>query len=176
MGQNYDVAHAPDRMAKLLDRIFEVVPTTTIILSTLLPNGNKATEARVLTFNHNLIDVVKDRRAKGKSIILVDMHSSCFSTADLHADGTHPTDAGYLKMASVFYEGIVTALPLIPPPRHVAGINDKSAPNDKETPPKLNKCPKAPANTTKPARTHQGSGPSSGDYVRSYYPEAFEPS
>lgn len=63
-------------MGKMLDRIFEVVPTTTIIVSTLLPNGNAALEANSLIYNRNLIGIVYDRQAQGKSIFLADMHSS----------------------------------------------------------------------------------------------------
>lgn len=150
-------------MGKMLDRIFEVIPTTTIIVSTLLPNGNAATEANSIIYNRNLIGIVNDRQAQGKSIFLVDMHSSWFSTADLHPDGTHPTDAGYLKMATVFYNGIVYASSFISPPEDVAGINDVSAPNDSGI--EDTKCQKIPGNAIGPIQTQQGSGTNDGGYV-----------
>src|SRR4051812_21453676 len=107
MAQNFDVAHAHLRMGALLDRIFEVVPDTAVVVSTLLPNANPATHANVRIYNANLVGVIAERAAAGKKIVLVDISSDWFTIADLHGDGTHPTDMGYLKMARVFYNGIV---------------------------------------------------------------------
>lgn len=130
MAQDYEVSTAHLRLATLIDRIFEVVPSTAIIVSTLLPNANAATEANVLVFNKNLVDVVAQRATSGKKIALVDMSSGWFSLADLEADGTHPTDTGYLKMAKVFYNGIVGLGAQISSPQNVAGVDDLAAKDD----------------------------------------------
>jgi hypothetical protein len=130
MRQNFQVSTAPFRMGQLIDRIFEVVPSTTVIVGTLLPNGNPAVEARIRTFNANLGGVISNRTAQGKKVSMVDMHSDWFSLADLGADGIHPTDVGYLKMARVFYTGIVAAAANISSPVAVKGIDDYKAGND----------------------------------------------
>lgn len=133
MTQNYDVANASKRLAALVDRIFTAVPGVSIIVSTLLPNGNTAAEASILQYNSELVSVVSSRSTAGKRITLVDMHSSQFSLADIGPDGTHPTNAGYQKMAPVFYNGIVSIGAGIQPPATVTGIDDAAAPNDKGT-------------------------------------------
>lgn len=133
MTQNYHVANASQRLAALVDRIFTAVPGVTIIVSTLLPNGNTAAEANILQYNSELASVVSSRSAAGKRITLVDMHSSQFSLADVGPDGIHPTDAGYQKMAPVFYNGIVSIGAGIQRPATVAGIDDAAAPNDQGT-------------------------------------------
>jgi len=130
MTQNFDVSHAYERLATLVDRIFTAVPGVTIIVSTLLPNANTAAEANVLQYNSDLIQVVNSRSAAGKRITLVDMHSSQFSLSDLQPDGTHPLDEGYQKMATVFYNGIVSVGSMIQPPVTVSGVDDAAAPND----------------------------------------------
>ena len=131
MIQDYMASTAPLRMGNLVDSILEVVPGTMVIVATLIPNAKPSTEARILTFNENLQVVVSNRTREGKKVSLVDMHSDWFSTADLE-DGTHPTELGYLKMAKVFYTGIVAAAVAgnISTPQAVKGIDDYNAGND----------------------------------------------
>ena len=107
--QNLDIQHAGDRLASLIDRLFDAIPGVTIVASTLLPNANPKTQANVNICNRNIPDFVQQRQAKGKRIVYVDFSSSSFGLADLSSDGTHPTDAGYLKMVEVWYQGIVAA-------------------------------------------------------------------
>lgn len=126
------VSTAHLRLGQLIDYILDVVPGTMVIVATLLPNARPSTEANILTFNANLEAVVFNRTDEGKKVSLVDMHSGWFSTADLGPDGTHPTELGYLKMAKVFYTGIVAAAATgnISTPQAVKGIDDYNAGND----------------------------------------------
>ena len=109
MTQNFQVSTAHLRMGTLIDTIFEIIPSTTVILAKLLPNGDPLAESNTLTFNANLDATVANLTAQGRKVSLVDMHSDWFSTADLGPDGTHPNELGYLKMSRVFYTGIVAA-------------------------------------------------------------------
>jgi hypothetical protein len=127
---NYEVSTAHLRMGQLIDRILEVVSGTTVIVGTLLPNAAPSVEDKIRTFNANLPGVVSNRTMQGKKVSLVDMHSDWFSVADLGPDGIHPTEMGYLKMAKVFYTGIVAAAANISAPAAVKGIDDYSAGND----------------------------------------------
>ena len=70
-----------DRMAQWIDNIFNAVPGTTIVVSTLPPNDNPANAAVMDIFNHNLTGVVSSRASVGKKIFLVD----CNSTVSNHA-------------------------------------------------------------------------------------------
>ena len=105
--QNLDIQNAGDRLGKLIDRLFDAIPGVTVVASTLLPNANSKTQANVDIYNRKIPEVVQRRQADGKHIIYVDFSS--FKLTDLSSDGTHPTDAGYLKMAKVWYQGIVAA-------------------------------------------------------------------
>lgn len=107
-----------ERMDKLLDMLYEAVPGVTIILSTLIPNnvskplGVDATVRGVV--NPQYRQIVEDRQAKAQRIVLADMYptntsSTVMTQADLVADGIHPNDKGYQKMASVWWKAIQDA-------------------------------------------------------------------
>ena len=114
----------------MVDRIFEAVPDVAVIVSTLLPNANPTTQANILIYNKNLVGVVAQRAAAGKKIALVDLSSDWFSLSDILGDGTHPTEVGYLKIAKVFYNGIVGMGAQISAPLSVAGVDDLAAKDD----------------------------------------------
>ncbi|MGC4815285.1 FG-GAP-like repeat-containing protein [Micromonospora sp. DT228] len=104
MHQNGEPAGAPGRLGSLIDQIFRAVPQVTLLVSTIVPSGNSATQARIAAFNQAVPGLVATRRADGKHVYLVSM--SAVTTSDL-ADGIHPNDAGYRKMSAEFYRGVL---------------------------------------------------------------------
>jgi lysophospholipase L1-like esterase len=106
MSQNI-AAGAPDRLGALIDNILNWEWLTLVVVSTLPPNGNADTNARIDTYNAALPAVVKARTDAGRSVILVDSHA-VVAVSDL-VDGTHPNDAAYERMGKAFYDGIVLA-------------------------------------------------------------------
>lgn len=112
-----------------------------------------------MVFNQQIPSVVKSRQSTGKHITYVDFSSSYFSVSDL-SDGTHPTDAGYLKMAKVWYLGIKAAQDqgwLKPP---AAGSSDS------ESSRKSNSiCDKIPGASLGPYQTQMGSGTDDAPYA-----------
>jgi lysophospholipase L1-like esterase len=108
--QHYDPQTSADRMGTLIDQIFSATPSTLVVISKLLPNNKTVIESGIQSFNSLLDGVVSGRTSKGKNVMLVDMHSSDFSIADLGPDGTHPTDAGYRKMAKAWFDTLDPAV------------------------------------------------------------------
>ncbi|KAJ5994334.1 hypothetical protein N7451_010058 [Penicillium sp. IBT 35674x] len=104
--QNHKVGTTGVRMNSLLDLIFEKVPDTTIILSTLLPNKDKPELVGWISDQYRTL--AAKRRKSGDRVVLADMSS--FIPLDELADATHPTDAGYKRMASVWWAAIEDAL------------------------------------------------------------------
>lgn len=92
-------------MDRLITRLFDAIPGTTIILSTLLPNKKHST--RIEQINSQYRDIVAQRRGNNERILLAEM--SEFIHKDELVDGTHPTDFGYKKMASVWWAAIQEA-------------------------------------------------------------------
>lgn len=103
MGQNYDVANAPGRLGAMIDQILSAVPGVTVVVAQLTPNADSAVQARINAFNNQLPGLVQARVNAGKHVYLVSM--STLNTGDL-ADGLHPNDGGYQKMADVWVGGI----------------------------------------------------------------------
>ncbi|KAK3900212.1 carbohydrate esterase [Staphylotrichum tortipilum] len=106
--QNFNVSTAGARMEALIRDVYAASPRAVVILSTLLVN-TKA-EGNVEHINRQFGDVARKLREKeGRRLVLVDMHGDDGpGTGDL-VDGTHPNDAGYRKMANLWYKGLVVA-------------------------------------------------------------------
>ncbi|KAF9882902.1 hypothetical protein FE257_004916 [Aspergillus nanangensis] len=114
--QEYQISTAGDRIDTLMTYLFDTVPGTTIILSTLLP----------CTIHPTLIDEINSQyralasrqRADGKRVILADM-DRFIGVSQLGPDGIHPTYMGYKVMASVWFSAIESAeqADMIPSPK-----------------------------------------------------------
>lgn len=109
--QGYDPQTSANRMGIMIDQIYTAIDASTlVIVSKLLPNRKATTESGIERFNSLLDDIVRARSSQGKNVVLVDMHSEQFSLNDIGPDGTHPTDAGYQKMAGVWFDAINKAI------------------------------------------------------------------
>lgn len=108
--QNIDTPNAGVRMTSMVNRLFTQSPEATVVLSTLIPNRDAAVESRTLDVNKQYVKVVSDLAAQGKRVVLADMRGPAGPTIDdIVDDGTHPSDAGYKKMAMVWMNALVQA-------------------------------------------------------------------
>ncbi|MEF2277743.1 GDSL-type esterase/lipase family protein [Deinococcus sp. YIM 134068] len=105
MIQGYDVANAPARLGALLDQMSARRPNTRILVASLPPLADATHNARVQAYNAALPAVVQARANAGKKVTLVNA-ASALTTADL-ADGVHPNEGGYGKLANVWYDALV---------------------------------------------------------------------
>ena len=92
-------------MDALLDRLYATIPSTTIVLSTLVPNGLDGVQPRVDAINAQYREIVRARRLKKQRIVIADMAGS-LTLNDLVDDKTHPNDWGYKKMAYVWWGAV----------------------------------------------------------------------
>ncbi len=106
MHDNYRAETAPARLGELIDKITTAAPGVTVLVSSLVPSSDPATQKRIETFNDTVPGLVETRRSTGFRIGYVDM--SGVTTHDL-ADELHPKDSGYIKMANAFYDGLERA-------------------------------------------------------------------
>jgi lysophospholipase L1-like esterase len=101
--QGFDLPNAPARLGDLMDRIALDAPEALLAVAQIVPNGNSdADTSAVLPFNAAIPDLVSIRAASGQHVVMVDMHAAVDPTTDF-ADQLHPNDAGYMKMADVWY-------------------------------------------------------------------------
>ena len=105
---------APDRFAELLDTIIDNAPNALTAVALIPPiSGTYASYAdAVEPYNSALAEIVGARQAAGDHVISVDQFSD-FPPSE-SADGVHPNEAGYARMASVWYDAISDYLPAAP--------------------------------------------------------------
>jgi lysophospholipase L1-like esterase len=111
--QEQEVAAAPARLGALLDRITAALPRARVLVATLPPLGKPAWQTQVDAFNRALPAIVQGRARAGKRVQLVDVARG-MTAADL-ADGVHPNDGGYAKLAAAWYAALRPLLTPTPP-------------------------------------------------------------
>lgn len=109
IAQNYALGGAGTRLARLVNTITALNPDALVVVSTIIPASSGIYEARIGRYNTVLSSVVTSLQAGGAHVTQVDLHAA-LTTADL-ADGVHPTQTGYEKMADGWYPAIEPWLP-----------------------------------------------------------------
>jgi lysophospholipase L1-like esterase len=109
--RNVDMKLVHDQLSGMLDTIMRESPRAAVMLSTLLVNdADESANARVNIINREIRSLIRKRRARNEAVYLAEMNDGEFITAvDLIADGIHPNNGGYEKMAAVFGYAIMTA-------------------------------------------------------------------
>ncbi|KAE8155227.1 hypothetical protein BDV25DRAFT_146356 [Aspergillus avenaceus] len=151
-----DVQKTGPRVDALLTRLFDTIPGTTIILSTLLPNIGH--QENITIINDHYRELVATRRQKNQRIVLAEM--SDFIKKDELVDNTHPDDHGYKKMASVWWAAIQQAEKegLLQAPNDTGISDTKKTTCEKK---------KDDNNNEDRVQTQSGNGSDDGKYVHS---------
>lgn len=127
-GQNIDIANTGKRMDALLADVYTWSPRTTVVLSALLPSKDATAQSRVLLINKQYKELADSLQSAGKRIVYLDSQDPVtgLKADDISADKTHPTDAGYVKFAKLWYAAIRDAdrRGFIQKPDAVAGLPD----------------------------------------------------
>ncbi|KAF2218550.1 SGNH hydrolase-type esterase domain-containing protein [Elsinoe ampelina] len=96
------------RLGQLIDQIYTQWPNVVLLVAKLVPDTEAAAQTYINDINAAIPGIVSARTATGKKIAIVDMSPPNLTTADL-VDGIHPTQAGYEKMADIWFKGLVDA-------------------------------------------------------------------
>jgi lysophospholipase L1-like esterase len=99
---NDNLAQAPTRLGNLIDEIVMAAPNALLVVAKITPL--QSNNSRVTTYNDAIPAVVNQRISAGKHLLLVDQYTG-FPMNEL-ADGIHPNEAGYTRMAGVWYAAI----------------------------------------------------------------------
>ncbi|KAJ5679988.1 hypothetical protein N7536_011127 [Penicillium majusculum] len=108
--QDFEIEIAGKRMSDMLEYLWKASSGSTVVLSTLLLNLDGQIESRVLHINEQFWEIAKSNVAEGRKIIIVGMHGPDGPRIGDLADGTHPNDVGYAKMATIWRRGIHEAV------------------------------------------------------------------
>jgi lysophospholipase L1-like esterase len=112
LNRTIDVPNAPARFKALVDRIVADKPGVTVLVLGLIPT-TPGLESKVATFN----TAVKSALTNAKTRYV----DPAALTSSEMADGLHPDDAGYQRMAQAFYpaldraysDGVITSAPAL---------------------------------------------------------------
>lgn len=115
-----DPSQAHEKLAVLIDEILNLAPSITLIVAQIITSPNFGWKDNTPPFNAAIPAIVARKKAEGYRILSVDMSSiggecvrdfdnSDVDCEDINADGLHPKDEGYRKMAEFWYEALVEA-------------------------------------------------------------------
>jgi lysophospholipase L1-like esterase len=102
IGQDYDLADAPQRLGELLDALSEAAPSALIVVANITPLASDS--QAVVRFNDALPEVIEARASAGRHVRLVDMFTG-FPASELD-DNVHPNVRGYKRLGENWYAAI----------------------------------------------------------------------
>ncbi|KAL8772318.1 MAG: hypothetical protein Q9209_002530 [Squamulea sp. 1 TL-2023] len=102
-----DPRNALDRLGALIDQVVADGPSSVILVAQIIHIKDAKADAQIQAYNNAIPGIVQKRANAGHKVMVVDMRG--VMSADLGKDGFHPIDAGYQKMADVWFRGIQAA-------------------------------------------------------------------
>ncbi len=107
--QNFDLAHAPDRLGGLIDQIFVDSPKATVLVSDIPPNTD-STQPQLnqdtTAYNQAIAQMIATRADAGEHVIF---SPAMLNPDEVGPDHIHPTDFGYDIIAAAFLSGAAEA-------------------------------------------------------------------
>ena len=102
-----DIATYAQNVGETLAIVYNFDPDITVILAKIILTRDDAiVNARIHSYNLLIEDIAQDWADAGYSIIVVDMENALKYGTDMY-DNLHPNNAGYAKMAEVWYNALI---------------------------------------------------------------------
>jgi lysophospholipase L1-like esterase len=127
-GQNDDIANAHTRLQGLVENLATNRPYAKILVANLLATTSQAQDTEIqLTFNPYVPMIATNEQALGRQVYFDDLRSA-LTTNDLGADGGHPNQVGYNKMATNWFANLTNYISALgttnlPGISHVRGVD-----------------------------------------------------
>jgi lysophospholipase L1-like esterase len=108
MLRHYHTATAARRLGSLIDRIHALRPATKIFVSSIPPSADVHANVAIGSYDKAVRRIVAARARARWPVWFVD--GGRLTRADL-ADGVHPNNVGYQKLARLWYRALARVLP-----------------------------------------------------------------
>jgi lysophospholipase L1-like esterase len=98
------------RLSSLIDQITNLKPNLILFVADYyysLPNGPNYNA--IVQYDAEIPGMIKQKANAGKRVYFVKLSDANFSTSE-YADGLHPTDSGYSKLAKIWYDSTISIL------------------------------------------------------------------
>jgi len=109
VNQDYELAGAPDRLARLITKIASHRSKPAVIVAQIPGSTRQKLDRAITRYNGAMPDIVEQQRAAGHAVFLVDMYR-VIKKPDDFGNFLHPNEAGYRKMADVWFEAVRSTL------------------------------------------------------------------
>ena len=106
MIQSESVQSTIDELKAVIDTLRTDNPNIWIYLAKLIPRDHTNSNIRITNLNAAIPSIQTDMSTANSPIFIVDQNTGFDATTDTY-DGTHPNNAGELKMATVWYNALV---------------------------------------------------------------------
>ena len=125
--QDWQLETLEARLEQILETIYAVNPKTAVLVASIAPIKRvpwAEKEPRVIAYNAAIPGILEKQKALGHQALFVDVHET-LQSGGLSADGVHPGDTGYAKIAQAWYKELTGETPpaidpknptLLPPP------------------------------------------------------------
>jgi lysophospholipase L1-like esterase len=114
IAQLYQVATAHYRLKELIDTILQTAPNVKLFVASIPPIGEAKLNQRVIQYNQEIEQLVKEKQQAGKPVTFVDLYS-ILGLEDL-PDGVHPNREGFRKIARAWEVALLAHLLNLDPP------------------------------------------------------------
>lgn len=105
MDKEVDLDIAPDLFTSIIEGLWDKAPDATIIVTPVIWANDARMNANTDRYNEQIGAIIDEKKASGKHILSTPVD---IGPGDL-SDKKHPNDAGYEKMASAWFRGILQA-------------------------------------------------------------------
>jgi acyl-CoA thioesterase-1 len=113
------VASTVTDLTNVINKFRSANPGIVVLIAQIIPIAGL--DAKVQELNQSIAALASQMNTATSPVVAVDLHSGFSVSTDLKADGIHPTESGFQKMASDWFAALAPFLSTSPPPPPAGG-------------------------------------------------------
>ena len=114
LNKGQTVASTITDLTNVINKFRSANPGVIVLIAQIIPIAGL--DAKVQELNQSIATLAGQMNSATSPVVAVDLYSGFSISTDLKADGIHPTESGYQKMASDWFAALAPFLSTPPPP------------------------------------------------------------